>query len=103
MLLASPEANSQTTNSTVQTVSFGVSRPIKPILHAVENLQQSQGSITSSEINDLQSQLKQQSSKVTVSAMNTPSSSAHMDLLSVLESKQPIANSKNSVVLTVTE
>jgi len=57
----------------------------------------------SSDLVALHSHLKQNASKLTVSAMNSPSSNNHLDLLSVLETKKSVASDKTPLVLTVTE
>jgi len=99
----SSSAMSQTMNSTTQTVMFSVSRSVRPEVKTLANLQSMNLSSTSSELAALQNQLKQHSSKVTVSALTSSSSNNHLDLLSVLEIKKSVANEKTPVVLTVTE
>jgi hypothetical protein len=102
-LIFSPSANSQTASSTTQIVIFGVSRSTTPVLNTLASFQSRSTSSKSSETTALQNQLKQLSSKVTVSTSNAVSSDVHLDLLSVLEAKKPVANDRTPLVLTITE
>ena len=102
-LFVSSPAISQTTNSAKQTVTFAVSRPIKPVLNVLANFQNVSTSSKLLEMTALQTQLKQQSTKVTVSASNSIPSDIHLDLFSALETKKSLASDITPRVITITE
>lgn len=131
ILLVHSQANSQLKSSATQTVTFAVNRSTKPNLKVIANIQTINTSLKSSETMALENQLKQESAKITVSAVNSfclddkakrvgvsnesPTvasahaasmnlhSESHIDLISVLESKKSIASDITPLVFTITE
>ena len=101
-LVFSPSAISQTTNSATQTVMFAVNRSAK-ILNTLASVQNINTTSNSSEAVALRNQQKQQSTKVTISALPSMSSNVHLDLVSVLETKKSVVSDNTPLVLTITE
>lgn len=104
VLVFNCSAISQTTNSVSQTVMFAVNRSVKPDINTLASLQKMDITSNPSEAVVLKNQMKQQSSKVTISASNSISSkNVHIDLLSVLEAKKSVASNGTPLILTITE
>jgi hypothetical protein len=111
VLIVSSQAASQFTSSTTQTVVFAVSHSAKPAMSTLAGIQSINTSLSSTEAAALENQIKQQSTKVTVSASSgtvlaAPSNiytDIHLNLISILEAGKPISAGMTPRVITITD
>jgi hypothetical protein len=107
IVLVSLQANSQIKSSATQTVTFAFSHSGQRVLNALTTLSSNSASLSSSETTTLQNSLNKMSVKVTIAetptqttAVSKNTSDVHMDLRSVLQTRNSAAT---PTVVTVTE